>query len=90
MEKAIPSTQDARLDQIQQMEKAINLGVAGICMLGSRPQEVGGPAGDFVEHRFLCDRWSGRQGSSVATAGHPIDKLNEELHEIAEDRANKK
>jgi hypothetical protein len=90
MEKAVPSQDDARLDQVTQMDKAIKIGVIGMCMKGSRPQSLGGPEGNFVEHRFLCDRWNGRQGSSVATSGKPLDKLNDELLDIAEDRAKRK
>ena len=81
---------DARRKQIEQMDKAVTNGVVGMCMKGSRPEKDGGPAGDFVEHRFLCDRWNGKQGSSVATSGRPLDKLNEELAVIAEERAQKK
>jgi hypothetical protein len=81
---------DARRKQIDQMDKAVTNGVIGMCMKGSRPEADGGPEGDFVEHRFLCDRWNGKQGSSVATSGQPLDKLNDELYDIAEDRAKRK
>lgn len=90
MEKAVPSQEDARLKQIHGMDKAINTGVVGLCMKGSRAQSLGGPEGDFVEHRFLCDRWDARDGASVATSGRPLDKLNDELADIAEDRARSK
>ena len=42
---------------------------------------VGGAEGDFVDCRYLCDKWSGRDGSSLATSGKPLDKLPEELKE---------
>jgi hypothetical protein len=83
-------TNDPRLNQIQQMDKAIHLGVIGMCLKGCRPASLGGPEGDFVEHRFLCDRWDGRQGSSIATSGQALDKLSDELADIAIDRANRK
>lgn len=89
MENPQPSGTDARRQQIDQMDKAVKLGVVGMCMKGARPASLGGPEGDFVEHRFLCDRWDGRQGSSLATSGKPLDKLNDELADIALDRANK-
>lgn len=90
MENPAPSPKDARRQQIEQMDAAVKTGVVGICMKGSRPASLGGPAGDFVEHRFLCDRWDGRQGSSIATSAQPLDKLSDELADIALDRAAKK
>lgn len=47
-------------------------GVIGICTAGKAH-------GDFVMFGYLCDFWSGVQGSSVATAGHELDLLPEEL-----------
>lgn len=79
---------DARLQQLMQMDQMIAHGQAGLCMKGARPKELGGPEGDFVHAEFLCDRWTGAEGHTVATHGH-TDKLNEELYEIAEDRAKK-
>jgi hypothetical protein len=35
-------------------------GRLGLCLKGKRPQSMGGPEGDFVEDRFLCDRWNAR------------------------------
>lgn len=88
MEKPKPGTADARREQIEQMDKAITTGVVGMCMKGARPQALGGPEGDFVEHRFLCDRWDAKQGASIATSGKLLDKLSDELADIALDRAN--
>ncbi len=89
-EKPVPGTADARLDQVTSWDKAVKIGVVGMCLKGARPASLGGPEGDFVEHRFLCDRWDGVQGSSIATSGKPLDKLNDELMDIALDKANKK
>lgn len=63
--------QDARHNVYAQAMKA---GQIGICLKGV-------PKGDFVEYRFLCDQWSGVEGASVATEGHELDKLPEELAE---------
>ena len=79
---------DARLQQLMQMDHMIANGMAGLCMKGARPKDLGGPEGDFVHAEFLCDRWTGIEGHSVATSGHE-DKLNEELRQIADDRAEK-
>lgn len=39
----------------------------------------GNPVGDLVSANFLCDRWSGAQGASIARAGQKADALPEEL-----------
>lgn len=80
---------DARLQDLHKMDKAIAHGVIGLCMKGARPKADGGPEGDFCHSEFLCDRWVGVTGHSLATAGHS-DKLGDELLEIADDRAEKK
>lgn len=36
----------------------------------------------FVSDKFLCDRWTAKQGASVARAGQTADKLPEELKDI--------
>jgi hypothetical protein len=79
---------DARLQDLHKMDRMIAHGIAGLCMKGSRPKADGGPEGDFCHSEYLCDRWVGVAGHSVATSGHD-DKLGEELHEIADDRAEK-
>jgi hypothetical protein len=85
-----PMGGDSRMSQIRLMDEGIAMGAIGICLKGCRSEKDGGPAGDFVDCRFLCDRWDGRDGHSVSTAGKPLDKLNDELREIADDRAKKK
>lgn len=89
MELPMPSGQDARLNNIRQMDALIASDMAGLCMKGARPKNLGGPEGDFVHAKFFCDRWTGRDGASLVTSGFD-DKLNEELAEIVEDRAKKK
>jgi hypothetical protein len=79
---------DARLQDLHKMDRMIAMGIAGLCMKGPRPKADGGPDGDFCHSEYLCDRWVGVVGHSVATSGHD-DKLGEELHEIADDRAEK-
>jgi len=81
---------DPRMRQLHDIDRLVNAGCVGICLKGCRPKSLGGPEGDFITYSFLCDRWTGRDGHSVATAGHPLDKLNEELAIIAEERAQKK
>lgn len=90
MELPNPTGRDARIDQVRLMDALVANGGVGLCLKGARPKDLGGPEGDFVHHKFLCDRWDGRTGHSVATAGKPLDKLNDELWDIAEGRAKSK
>jgi hypothetical protein len=39
----------------------------------------GKPVGDLVAHNYLCSKWSGKQGSSLAREGRGLDDLPEEL-----------
>jgi hypothetical protein len=64
------------------MEKAVMMGQAGMCMVGKVQT-------DFVHFKYLCDAWTGKEGASAATEGHPLDPLPAELKEIAEARAKK-
>lgn len=77
-------------DMIRKMDLAVTNGVFGICMKGKRPADLGGPAGDFVHAAFLCDRWNGRDGASVATQGKKLDKLPAELRDDMEHKAKKR
>jgi hypothetical protein len=52
----------------------VSEGKLGMCSAGKSQ-------GDFVENMYLCDYWSGAEGSSLATAGHALDKLPGELRE---------
>lgn len=79
---------DARLQQLMQMDHMIANGMAGLCMKGARPAKDGGPEGDFCHAEFVCNRWVGRDGHAEATRGHD-DKLNDELYDIADGRAEK-
>jgi len=76
---------DARLQQLMQMDHMIANGMAGLCMKGARSKADGGPEGDFCHAEFVCDRWVGRDGHAEATRSHD-DKLNEELYEIVNSR----
>lgn len=49
------------------------------CKMGRDPK--GGPLGDFIASTYLCDRWTGRDGASLAREGQAPDKLPEELME---------
>jgi hypothetical protein len=59
---------------VDTMDHGVALGVWGICLPGHSGT-------DFVHNAYLCDRWTGRQGASIATAGAKLDKLPEELKE---------
>ena len=37
------------------------------------------PVGDLVAHNYMCHKWTGAQGASIARAGGKMDELPEEL-----------
>jgi hypothetical protein len=63
-----------RLAMIHGIDKKIMAGSLGICT-DDRAN------GDFVDHRYLCAGWTGKQGSAIATEGHAPDLLPGELKE---------
>jgi hypothetical protein len=75
--------QDQRVFNIRAMVNSLDHLVAtkhvGVCVGGGRTAN-GNPVGDFVVHSFLCDRWSGVSGASLATGGK-TDPLPEERAE---------
>ena len=75
---------DARQQQARfhVFDRAVAVGGIGICIANKAP-------GDFVDCRYLCDHWTGRDGASVATAGKPLDKLPEEVREDIEPKTRK-
>lgn len=58
---------------VDECDKAVAAGLLGKCMKG-------GTEADLVSLGFLCEKWSGRQGASVARDG-ALDKLPGELME---------
>lgn len=74
---------DARYDTIRQMDQAVIAGAVGLCMIGKVPT-------DFVHHQYLCSSWTGKQGSSVATSGHKLDKLPDELRDMVDSMDRKR
>lgn len=65
---------------IDRLDNEIAKGSAGVCH-GKGRLPNGDSVGDFVVHNYLCDRWSGAQGASMAREGKGTDKLPEELQE---------
>jgi hypothetical protein len=86
----VENSQKKREETLKKMDHAISNGTFGMCMKGKRPASMGGPEGDFVHCAFLCDRWNGRDGASIATQGKKLDKLPGELREIMEDKAKRR
>lgn len=62
---------------VNSLDHLVASGHVGVCLGGGRTAS-GQPVGDFVVHSFLCDRWSGVSGASLATGGK-TDALPEEL-----------
>lgn len=80
----VANRDDARIELLKDIDRRIMNGSVGICMKGKA-------GSDFVDARFLCDGWSGRDGHSLATGGKAgkLDKLGDELLERADDKARK-
>lgn len=64
------------------IDNSIAQGVFGLCLAGK-----GGA--DLVHNVYLCDSWSGKEGSSLATSGTRPDMLPEELKERREEDVEK-
>jgi hypothetical protein len=64
---------------VNSLDHLVASGHVGCCKGGGRTAD-GNQVGDFVVHSFLCDRWSGVVGASLAREG-TTDKLPEELAE---------
>jgi hypothetical protein len=62
---------------VDSLDHLVASGHVGVCKGGGRTAN-GEQVGDFVVHNFLCDRWSGVSGASLATEGK-TDLLPEEL-----------
>jgi len=68
--------------KFQMFDQGITNGSIGMCM-----RAMSGT--DFVFAKFLCGAWSGKQGSSLATSGRALDKLPDELRDIADSKARR-
>lgn len=55
-------------------DTAVAAGLLGKCLRG-------GTEADLVSLSFLCEKWTGRQGASIAREGGALDKLPGELME---------
>jgi hypothetical protein len=66
-------------EHVERFEAAIRhgdalLGQMALCNERSSPKY-----GTYVSNKYLCDRWSGAQGASVARAGGRADDVPEEM-----------
>lgn len=79
--------EDPKVKGIRRMVHHVDHGVAsktlGMC-LGHGVNRNGDPVGDLVMSTYMCDRWTGAQGSSIARAGEAIDILPAELEDKLE------
>ena len=69
--------------QIPLLDAAMERGEWIACSKGRKPD--GTPVDDFVGSTYLCDRWTGSEGASIAREGAAPDKLPEELMEQLHD-----
>jgi len=66
-------------EMVPKIDMSMQAGGWCCCRIGQSP--TGESVGDFVASTYLCDRWTARQGASVAREGAAADKLPEELVE---------
>jgi hypothetical protein len=75
---------DPTVVKIRRMVDEIDKGVARrilVACTGGGVNAQGDPVGDLVKSTYLCRKWSGAQGASVARAGEAPDPLPMELEE---------
>jgi hypothetical protein len=66
--------------EVELIDANIAQGQISICDVGRTAN--GEPVGDFVVNAFLCDRWTGRDGASLARSPDgKLDDLPEELRD---------
>jgi hypothetical protein len=75
---------DPKVKDIRRMINHVDHGVAsrslGMC-LGHGVDRNDNPVGDLVMSTYLCRKWNGAQGASVARAGEALDILPAELED---------
>lgn len=65
---------------VDSIDQAVVAGKFGLCAKGWAPPDCKDPV-PLIDHATLCNKWSGRDGSSLATSGKPLDKLPDELRD---------
>jgi hypothetical protein len=63
---------------VNSLDHLVASGHVGICTGGGRTEDDK-PVSNFVVHSFLCSRWSGVAGASLARIDGKLDKLPGEL-----------
>jgi hypothetical protein len=69
----------AMVDKIDHLIAAKALVRCGSGLVRPGRTADGKPVGDLIAPNYLCNRWSGAQGASIARAGQAPDPLPEEL-----------
>lgn len=64
---------------VDQVDHAVASGVFGVCLKGKAEA-------DLVHNAYLCDGWTGKEGSSLSTSATTPDLLPEELKAEREDK----
>ncbi len=75
---------DPQVVNTRRMVDAIDVGLAtgnlGMC-IGKGVDAQDNPVGDLVKSNYLCRKWTGAEGASVARAGQAADPLPMELED---------
>jgi hypothetical protein len=62
---------------VDTMDRSVGQGAFRICFRNG----AGDRGGKYISAQYLCDKWTGMSGTSMATSGHALDKLPDELRE---------
>lgn len=66
-------------EHVERFEAAIRVGDPILGQMALCNERSSTKYGTFVSDKYLCDRWSGAQGASVARAGGRADDVPEEM-----------
>lgn len=65
---------------VDKTDESVRRGTFGLCSKGHTVPGCNDPV-PLIHYQELCHMWDGKDGSSLATSGHKIDLLPEELRE---------
>lgn len=84
---ALQHKQEGRQDKakglalmIDKVDASVGRSTFGLCSKGHTTPDCADPV-PLIHYQHLCHMWDGADGSSLATQGHKIDLLPEELRE---------
>ena len=88
MAEAMKSKSVGLAMMVERVDEGMRGSTFGLCKKGSFEQPD--DPQPLIQYQNLCRKWNGRDGSSLATSGHPIDLLPEELNELHQPKPDPK